>query len=81
MPASDFIEHGTTTTPFDMTVINRVSRYHLVMDAINNAGRTPPGSADLLSWCESQLAEHGAYVVEHLEDMPEVKNWTLPVRG
>jgi xylulose-5-phosphate/fructose-6-phosphate phosphoketolase len=76
-----FIEHGTTTTPFDMTVINRVSRYHLVMDAINNAGRTPPGSADLLSWCESQLAEHGAYVVEHLEDMPEVKNWTLPVRG
>ena len=38
-----FIEQGTTTTPFDMTVKNQVSRYHLVMDALNNAGRTPPG--------------------------------------
>ncbi len=40
-----FIEEGTTTTPFDMVVRNRVSRYHLVMDAINNARRTPPGPA------------------------------------
>jgi len=64
-----------------MTVINKVSRYHLIMDAINNAGRTPPGSADLLEWCEGKLAEHRAYVVEHLEDMPDVKNWTLPFRG
>ncbi len=38
-----FIEEGTTTTPFDMVVRNRVSRYHLVMDALNNAHRTPPG--------------------------------------
>ena len=38
-----FIEQGTTTTPFDMTVRNRASRYHLVMDAINNAGAHPAG--------------------------------------
>ena len=38
-----FIEEGTTTTPFDMTVRNRASRYHLVMDAINNAKRLPRG--------------------------------------
>jgi len=75
-----FIEQGTTTTPFDMTVKNEVSRYHLVMDAINNAGRTPVGSADLLSWCRAKLTEHYAYVVEHLEDMPEIRSWTLPVR-
>jgi len=75
-----FIEQGTTTTPFDMTVKNKVSRYHLVMDAVNNAGRTPPGSSELLAWCEAKLAEHRAYVIEHLEDMPEVKNWTLPIR-
>jgi xylulose-5-phosphate/fructose-6-phosphate phosphoketolase len=74
-----FIEEGTTTTPFDMVVRNRVSRYHLVMDAINNARRTPPGSAELKEWCQAQLEAHEAYVVEHLEDMPEVRDWQLPV--
>jgi xylulose-5-phosphate/fructose-6-phosphate phosphoketolase len=72
-----FIEQGTTTTPFDMTVRNRASRYHLVIDAINNAKRLPRGASELKAWCESQLARHEAYVVEHLEDMPEVRDWTL----
>ncbi|MEV4071156.1 phosphoketolase family protein [Nonomuraea fuscirosea] len=72
-----FIEEGTTTTPFDMTVRNRASRYHLVMDAINNARRLPRGASDLMAWCERKLAEHQAYVVEHLEDMPEVRDWSL----
>lgn len=72
-----FIEEGTTTTPFDMTVRNKASRYHLVMDAINNARRLPRGATELKEWCESQLRRHEAYVVEHLEDMPEVRDWTL----
>jgi xylulose-5-phosphate/fructose-6-phosphate phosphoketolase len=72
-----FIEQGTTTTPFDMTVRNKASRYHLVMDAINNAKRLPRGATELKEWCESQLARHEAYVVEHLEDMPEVRDWSL----
>ncbi|MFI5892043.1 phosphoketolase [Actinoplanes sp. NPDC051513] len=72
-----FIEQGTTTTPFDMTVRNKASRYHLVMDAINNAKRLPRGAAELKAWCESQLARHETYVVEHLEDMPEVRDWSL----
>jgi xylulose-5-phosphate/fructose-6-phosphate phosphoketolase len=72
-----FIEEGTTTTPFDMVVRNRVSRYHLVMDALNNARRTPPGASDLKAWCQQKLDEHGRYVVEHLEDLPEVRDWTL----
>ncbi len=72
-----FIEEGTTTTPFDMVVRNRASRYHLVMDALNNARRTPPGASDLKAWCEQHLAEHEVYVVEHLEDMPEVRDWVL----
>ncbi|HEU0129081.1 MAG TPA: phosphoketolase family protein, partial [Pseudonocardiaceae bacterium] len=72
-----FIEEGTTTTPFDMVVRNRASRYHLVMDAINNARRTPPGAAGLKAWCEHKLAEHRSYVVEHMEDMPEVRDWVL----
>ena len=72
-----FVEEGTTTTPFDMVVLNKASRYHLVMDAINNARRTPRGATQLKRWCEQKLAEHDAYVVEHMEDMPEVRDWVL----
>jgi xylulose-5-phosphate/fructose-6-phosphate phosphoketolase len=86
-PAADrfhvrgFVEEGTTTTPFDMVVRNRASRFHLVMDAINNARRTPAGSSELKRWCEAKLAEHEAYVVEHLEDLPEVRDWVLGDRA
>jgi xylulose-5-phosphate/fructose-6-phosphate phosphoketolase len=72
-----FREQGTTTTPFDMVVLNEVSRYHLVMDLINNAGRAPLGASELKAWCGEQLRRHRRYVVEHLEDMPEVRDWTL----
>ncbi|AGL16976.1 xylulose-5-phosphate/fructose-6-phosphate phosphoketolase [Actinoplanes sp. N902-109] len=72
-----FIEQGTTTTPFDMTVRNKASRYHLVMDAINNSRRLPRGASALKEWCKAQLARHEQYVVEHLEDMPEVRDWSL----
>jgi xylulose-5-phosphate/fructose-6-phosphate phosphoketolase len=72
-----FIEEGTTTTPFDMVVRNRASRYHLVMDALNNARRTPPGASDLKAWCQDMLQQHATYVVEHFEDMPEVRDWVL----
>ncbi|MEU8660781.1 phosphoketolase family protein [Actinoplanes philippinensis] len=72
-----FIEQGTTTTPFDMTVRNKASRYHLVIDAINNARRLPAGASELKAWCEAQLEKHEKYVVEHLEDMPEVRDWSL----
>jgi xylulose-5-phosphate/fructose-6-phosphate phosphoketolase len=60
-----------------MTVRNRASRYHLVMDAINNAKRLPRGATDLKNWCQAQLARHEAYVAEHLEDMPEVRDWAV----
>jgi xylulose-5-phosphate/fructose-6-phosphate phosphoketolase len=77
-----FIEEGTTTTPFDMVVRNRVSRYHLVMDAINNAHRTPPGASDLKAWCQARLDQHAEYVVARLEDLPDIRDWVLtdPVR-
>ncbi|MEJ7707621.1 MAG: hypothetical protein WKF82_10345 [Nocardioidaceae bacterium] len=81
-----FIEEGTTTTPFDMVVRNKASRYHLVMDALNNARRTPPGPPQLSDWCERQAGRAlGATCVEHLEDMPErdaTGRWgTGPSRG
>jgi xylulose-5-phosphate/fructose-6-phosphate phosphoketolase len=72
-----FSEEGTTTTPFDMVVRNQVDRYHLVIDTINNAGRQVRGSSELQRWCEQQLAKHESYIVEHLEDMPEVRDWVM----
>ena len=75
--ARGFREEGTTTTPFDMVVRNEVDRYHLVMDCINNARVKPAGSHELYQWCESQLVRHAEYIVEHLEDMPEIRDWKL----
>nr|WP_312847175.1 phosphoketolase family protein [Microbispora sp. KK1-11] len=72
-----FVEEGTTTTPFDMVVRNRASRYHLVIDALHAARRTPAGASELKAWCEQQLLRHERYVVEHLQDMPEVRDWSL----
>ena len=72
-----FREEGTTTTPFDMVVRNEVDRYHLVMDAINNSRRQVRGASDLKDWCQEQLDRHEEYIVEHLEDMPEVRDWVL----
>ena len=72
-----FREEGTTTTPFDMVVRNGASRYNLVIDALNNSRRSVPGSSELKEWCEAQLAKHQEYVVEHLEDMPQVADWKL----
>ncbi|MGH7686158.1 MAG: phosphoketolase family protein [Candidatus Dormibacteria bacterium] len=73
-----FIEQGTTTTPFDMVVLNRMSRYHLVRDALSRVRRPLQRGLELLAFCESQLQRHHAYVREHLEDMPEVRDWTWP---
>ena len=72
-----FVEEGTTTTAFDMVVRNRASRNHLVIAALERARRTPAGASELKAWCEQQLLRHERYVVEHLEDMPEVRDWSL----
>jgi phosphoketolase len=72
-----FVEEGTTTTPSDMVVRNRASRYHLVIDALERARRTPTGASELKAWCEQQLLQNERYVVEHLQDMPEVRDWSL----
>ncbi len=75
-----FVEEGTTTTPFDMTVLNRVSRYHLVLEALRRSRRRPPGTPELEAWCRARLEHHTAYIREHLEDVPEVRDWALPAR-
>ena len=73
-----FSEQGTTTTPFDMVVLNRMSRYHLTLEALRRARRVAERGAELAEYCRAQLEKHPAYVREHLEDMPEVRNWIWP---
>jgi xylulose-5-phosphate/fructose-6-phosphate phosphoketolase len=73
-----FSEQGTTTTPFDMVVLNRMSRYHLALEALRRARRIPERSGELADYCHAQLERHEAYVRENLEDMPEVRNWVWP---
>ncbi len=70
-----FTEEGTTTTPFDMVVRNGMSRYHLCMLALRYAARTSYGAESMLQLCTTMLERHAAYVREHLEDLPEVRNW------
>lgn len=70
-----FIEQGTTTTPFDMTVLNGISRFQLVVDALRLARTPPEGGAELERWCVAQLARHEAHVREHMEDLPEIRGW------
>jgi xylulose-5-phosphate/fructose-6-phosphate phosphoketolase len=76
-----FSEQGTTTTPFDMVVLNGMSRYHLALMALERAPRAPAGAAELEAHCHEMLARHHSYVREHLEDMPAVRDWSLAPPG
>jgi xylulose-5-phosphate/fructose-6-phosphate phosphoketolase len=70
-----FVEEGTTTTPFDMVVRNGMSRYHLVMEALRRSVRKPSNAHEIVSDCQRMLNAHELYVRDHLEDMPEVRDW------
>lgn len=70
-----FNEQGTTTTPFDMVVMNGVSRYDLCLIAMHYVSRVLALTPPLVQECKAMLAKHHDYVREHLEDMPEVRDW------
>ncbi|HXN85845.1 MAG TPA: phosphoketolase family protein [Candidatus Binataceae bacterium] len=70
-----YIEEGTTTTPFDMVVLNKTSRYHLCLEALRRTTKTLPGAAKLIEYCNEMLVRHRKYVVEHLQDIPEINDW------
>ncbi len=69
-------EEGTITTPFDMCVLNRLDRFHLVIDAVNHLPHLGSRGAYLVQKLEDKLREHKRYIDAHGEDMPEVKDWT-----
>jgi xylulose-5-phosphate/fructose-6-phosphate phosphoketolase len=70
-----FNEQGTTTTPFQMVVLNSVSRFHLAAEAIRRVPRLHDRAPALLAECDARIAEATAYAHEHLEDQPEIRDW------
>ncbi len=68
-------EEGTTTTPFDMTVRNDLDRYHLVLDVIDRVPGLAQDAAPVREAMVEKLAAHARYIVEHGEDLPEIRKW------
>jgi xylulose-5-phosphate/fructose-6-phosphate phosphoketolase len=71
-------EEGTTTTPFDMVVLNDLDRFHLVMDVIDRVPKLAPVGAHVLQQMRDKRFEHKRYISEHGEDMPEIREWKWP---
>jgi xylulose-5-phosphate/fructose-6-phosphate phosphoketolase len=70
-----YVEEGTTTTPFDMTVLNRLDRFQLALDAIRRVPRLKALAATATQRFTEMMQRHKLYVCEYGEDMPEVRNW------
>ena len=71
-------EEGTTTTPFDMVVLNDLDRFHLVIDAAARVSKLAGKAADLTRRMQDKRAEHKRYIELHGDDMPEIRNWKWP---
>jgi xylulose-5-phosphate/fructose-6-phosphate phosphoketolase len=69
-------DEGTTTTPFDMCVMNDIDRFHLAGDVIDRVPRLQRTAAHFKQFLRDKLVEHKLYTREHGEDLPEVRNWT-----
>jgi xylulose-5-phosphate/fructose-6-phosphate phosphoketolase len=75
-----YIEEGTTTTPFDMTVLNKIDRFNLAIDVIDRVPRLQATSGTVRESLKDKLIEHRIYVRSHGQDMPEVREWKWGAR-
>ncbi|MBV8164863.1 MAG: phosphoketolase family protein [Candidatus Eremiobacteraeota bacterium] len=71
-------EEGTTTTPFDMTVLNDLDRFHLANDAIERVPGLREQAGEVQQLIRDKLLEHTQYIRTYGEDMPEIQNWRWP---
>jgi len=71
-------EEGTTTTPFDMTVLNDLDRFHLAGDVADRVPRLQRVGAHFKQFLRNKLIEHKQYIREHGDDMPEIRDWKWP---
>ena len=71
-------EEGTTTTPFDMCVLNNIDRFQLTLDAIKRVPRLKAQVGAAEQWYSEQIQRHKLYVSENGDDLPEIKNWRWP---
>ena len=75
MHVRGYQEEGTTTTPFDMAVLNELDRFHLAMEAMARVPGLADSAAHVIRHLQEKLTEHALYVRENGQDMPEVRNW------
>jgi xylulose-5-phosphate/fructose-6-phosphate phosphoketolase len=68
-------EEGTTTTPFDMVVLNDLDRFHLANDVIDRVPKLQNTGAHVKQIIRDKLIDHSHYIIEHGEDMPEINDW------
>lgn len=73
-----FKEEGTTTTPFDMVVLNELDRYHLAIEVIERVPGLGVAAAHIKQQFRDALIEHSQYIRKHGEDMPEIQGWQWP---
>jgi xylulose-5-phosphate/fructose-6-phosphate phosphoketolase len=71
-------EEGTTTTPFDMTVLNHLDRFHLAMDVIDRVVKLATVASHQKQKLRNALIEHKLYITERGDDMPEIRDWRWP---
>ena len=71
-------EEGTTTTPFDMVVLNDLDRFHLVMDVADRVPKLASTAAYIKQHMRDKRLEHKQYIVAHGEDLPEIRDWQWP---
>lgn len=71
-------EEGTTTTPFDMVVLNDLDRFHLVIDVVDRVPKIQHRAAHIKQAMHDRLIEHKQYIEQHGEDMPAIRDWEWP---
>ncbi len=73
-------EEGTTTTPFDMTVMNDLDRFHLAGDVVDRVEGLNQAAISFKAFLRNRLIEHKLYIARYGDDMPEIRDWTWPGR-